>query len=132
MKTSVLSIVLAGIWITVSEFVRNEFLLKGYWVRHFESLGIEFVTLPVNGVLWMVWSFLLAALIFLFLRRYTMVETLFIAWSAGFVMMWITVFNLQVLPLGILVCAVPLSLLEIGIAELIISRVSRHRLPAAA
>ena len=132
MNRSFLSITLAGIWITVSEFIRNEFLFKGYWVRHFDRLGMEFVTLPVNGVLWMVWSFILAALIFLILRRYTMVETLFIVWTAGFVLMWITVYNLQVLPLGLLIFAIPLSLLEIGIAELIISRLSRKRMPAAA
>jgi hypothetical protein len=44
---------------------------------------------------------------------------------------WITFYNLQVLPLRLLVFAVPLSLLEIVIAELIINKIVKGEAPVA-
>ena len=122
MKKTILSVFLSGIWITASEFVRNEFLLKGYWVAHYQSLNLKFETLPFNGILWLVWSFILAYVIIELLKYFSFLHTLLIAWLAAFVMMWITVYNLQVLPLKLLLAAVPLSLLEVVVAELITNR----------
>lgn len=113
---NLLPILLSGLWITTSEFVRNELLFKSYWVEHYESLGLEFVTKPVNGIIWTIWSFLFAALIFVLLKKFSIKETLLIAWSIGFVLMWLVSYNLQVLPLQLLIFAVPLSMLEVGVA----------------
>lgn len=122
MKKRFLPVAAAGLWITLSEFVRNEFLFRQYWVDHFASLGLTFATLPVNGMLWMIWSVMLAFLIFRLLDRFSFGETLLLSWVAAFAMMWITVFNLQVLPVGLLLAAIPLSLLEVTLAALIIKR----------
>ena len=122
MKKSILSIIIAGIWITVSEFVRNELLFKGYWLDHYRAMGLEFKTLPLNGVFWMIWSFALAYLIFRLQKKFSAVETILLAWLAAFVMMWLTIYNLQVLPLTLLIFAVPLSLFEVAVATFIISK----------
>jgi hypothetical protein len=122
MKKAFLPILLAGIWITISEFVRNELLFKGYWVSHYISIGLNFQTLPINGILWMVWSFLLSYLIFKLIQKFSFWETIIISWITSFVMMWITIYNLQVLPLGLLYFAIPLSLLEVFIAGIIIKK----------
>jgi len=37
-------------------------------------------------------------------------------------MMWLVTYNLQVLPLGLLVFAIPLSVIEVGVAALIIRK----------
>ena len=63
MRKNRLAILAAGGWITASEFVRNELFFKHYWVDHFAGLGLKFATLPVNGFLWTLWSFGLAAVI---------------------------------------------------------------------
>lgn len=120
------NLVWATLWIVVSEFGRNELLLKSYWTRHFGSLELTFETRPANGVLWVVWSLALAYLILRLGTRFSRVETVFLAWLAAFGMMWLTLFNLQVLPMGLLVFALPLSLLEIWIAALILDRGSRN------
>lgn len=120
MKHKYFVIVSAGLWIAVSEFVRNELLFKQLWVDHYHSLGLEFITLPRNGILWIVWSFLFAWLLFQFLRKFSFKDTFVYSWIIAFVMMWITTYNLQVLPLKILFAAVPLSLLEVWIALLIL------------
>ena len=122
MKKAVLWVTLAGLWITASEFVRNQFLFKRLWIDHFRSLGLAFETKPLNGILWMVWSFLLAYLLFRLLAHLRLGHAVILAWLAAFVMMWITVYNLGVLPLKLLFAAVPLSLLEAAVAAWIVRK----------
>jgi hypothetical protein len=123
MKKNFLPILIAGIWITISEFTRNELLFKDYWINHFNSIGLKFETLPINGILWMIWSFILAYIIFKLLQKFSFKETILLAWLPAFLMMWITIYNLQTLPLILLLFAVPLSLLEVFIACLIIKKI---------
>ncbi len=42
----------AAVWISISEFVRNEFLVKSYWIEHYSAMGQVFPSAPVNGALW--------------------------------------------------------------------------------
>lgn len=122
MKKTFLPIVLAALWIIVSEFVRNEFLFKSYWISHYKSLNLQFETLPANGLLCIVWGFILAYVIYALFKQLSFLQTLIVAWLPASVMIWITLYNLQVLPLKILIPAIPLSLLEVAIAQLIIYR----------
>jgi hypothetical protein len=122
MKKTALPIIAAGLWITASEFIRNQFLFKGLWVEHYRSLGLGFETRPLNGILWMVWSFLLACGIFALLPKFSFAKAVVLAWIPAFVLMWITLFNLQVLPLKLLLPAVPLSLLEAAVAGFILKK----------
>ena len=123
LKRASLAIAAAGTWITASEFLRNEILLRHYWVAHYAALGLGFATRPVNGALWMAWSFGLAALIARLSRMFSLAETIGYAWLAVFVLMWICLYNLQVLPVAMLVYAVPLSLLEVGVAAVLVRRI---------
>ena len=113
-------VVLAAIWISISEFVRNEFLIKTYWVDHYQSMGLTFPSEPVNGAVWGVWSVLFAIAIFIMARKFSLIATAFLAWLVGFVMMWVVIGNMGVLPVGILVYAVPLSVLECYVASWIV------------
>lgn len=120
MKNPLLAVFAAGIWITLSEFIRNEFLFKSHWVEHYQTLGLIFATRPVNGILWMLWSFMLAYVIYHLLDKYAYFKAVLLSWLTAFVMMWVTVYNLQVLPLRLLIFAVPLSLFEVWLAAVII------------
>ncbi len=115
-------IFLAGLWITFSEFLRNEILFKSFWVNHYQNLNLKFETLPLNGILWMIWSFGLAFFIERLLKKYSVRETFLLAWGVAFPLMWITLFNLQVLPLNLLLPAIPLSFIEIAIAIFILKK----------
>lgn len=123
-KKTVLPILLATIWISISEFVRNEFLLKSFWIDHYESLGLTFPSEPVNGVMWGVWSLLLAVAIFILLKKFTLLQTTFLSWLMAFVMMWVVVGNLMVLPFAILWYAIPLSFIEAMVAAWIIKKIA--------
>jgi hypothetical protein len=115
-KKQILAFVASGIWISLSEFVRNELLFKSYWLEKYDSLSLQFPSAPLNNALWGIWSFLLAFTVIFMLQKLRMTETILITWLLAFVMMWIVIGNLDVLPFGLLLFAVPLSILEVGVA----------------
>ncbi len=118
------AILLAGIWVNASEFFRNELLFKHYWTDHYQSLGLTFPAAPVNGMVWMLWGFLFGWAIFLISRKFDLKQTVLIGWLMGFVLMWLVVGNMGVLPVGILLYAIPLSLLEVAVATLICNKLA--------
>ena len=125
MKKTILPIFLAAIWISISEFVRNEYLLKSYWTDHYENLGLIFPSEPVNGVIWGVWSLCFAIGIYFIAQKFSVLQTTSLAWLVGFVLMWLVTGNMNVLPFGILPFAVPLSMLESFLAVIIIKKLSK-------
>lgn len=125
-KKTILPILLATVWISISEFVRNEFLLKTIWTDHYESMGLIFPSEPINGAIWGLWSLFFAISIFIISRRFTLWQTTFLSWFVGFVFMWTVIGNMGVLPYGILPFAVPLSFLEAFLASFIIRKLSNH------
>ena len=124
LKKVILPIFASTIWISISEFVRNEFLLKETWSNHYSELGLSFPSDPINGAIWGVWSLVYAITIFVLLRKFSVLETTLISWVYGFVTMWLVVGNMMVLPFSILPFAIPLSILEAFLAALIIKKIT--------
>lgn len=110
---NIFAIAVTGLWVNASEFFRNEVLVKSYWLDHYRSLGLTFPSAPLNGMVWMVWGFLFALAIFIVSRKFDLKQTTLLCWLMVFVLMWIVAWNLAVFPLGLLVYAIPLSLLEV-------------------
>lgn len=117
-----LSVFLAAVWIGLSEFFRNDVLLKSLWMEHYEKMGLLFPASPVNGVVWCVWSLLFAVAIYVVGRRFALWQTTLLSWLFAFVLMWLVVGNLDVLPLQTLLYAVPLSLLETFVAVVVVTK----------
>ena len=126
-KRTVLPIVLATIWVALSEFARNQLLLKSYWVEHYSKLELVFPEKPINGAVWGLWSFLFAVTVFILAKKFTLIQTATLAWFIGFVLMWVVSGNLGVLPFGLLVFAVPLSMLEAFLAAFIVKKAASFR-----
>ena len=93
-------------------------------MEHYKELGLVFPSEPINGAVWGLWSLLFAISIFIIAKRFTLKETTLISWFIGFVLMWVVIGNLNVLPYGILIYTIPLSLLEAFLAALIIKKLS--------
>ena len=123
-KKTILPILLSTIWISISEFVRNELLVKSYWIEHYQKLGLVFPSEPIDGAAWGLWSLLFAISIFIISKKFSLLETFLLSWLVGFVLMWVVISNLNVLPYGTLIYAIPLSLLEAFVATLIVKRLS--------
>lgn len=124
LKKVILPILLATIWISISEFVRNELLFNSYWTDHYKGLGLVFPADPINGAMWGVWSLLFAIAIYIMAAKFNLMQTTFLSWFTGFVLMWVVTGNMGVLPYSILIYAIPLSLLEAFVASLIIKKLS--------
>lgn len=121
-KKIILPILLIGIWINIFETIRWELLIKSYWVGQYENLGLIFPDGLKNNITWMIWGFLFAAIIFVLSKKFTAIQTALIAWFTVFVMMWIVMWNMSLLPIGLLWTNAPLSLIEAYIAALICKR----------
>jgi hypothetical protein len=108
----VLAILAAAVWISLNEFVRNQLVLLDHWTAHYAGMGLTFPGAPINGAVWGIWSLCFAVVIFFIARRFSLLGTAALAWLFGFVLMWLVVGNLGVLPMSILPFAIPLSMLE--------------------
>ncbi len=117
---TVLTILLATCWIGISEFFRNQLILKSTWENHFTNLGLTFPSKPINGAIWMLWSLVFALIIYLLSKEISFKRSVVYSWLYGFVLMWLVLGNLLVLPVGILWLAIPLSLAEVLGANFII------------
>lgn len=124
MRYTFLPILLTTLWISLSEFLRNEILFKSYWLQHYASKGLTFPSEPINGAVWGLWSLCLAIVVFVVSRRFTFGQTLMLVWFAAFVMMWLVIGNLAVLPYRLLFFAVPLSVLEVAVAAWLCRKLS--------
>ena len=124
MKKPTISIIIATLWISLSEFFRNQLVFGYLWVAHYQSLDLVFPSAPINGALWGLWSLLFAVELYILAKKFSLVETALVGWFSAFVMMWVTIGNLGVLPFALLWYAVPLSLLEAFVATFIIKKLS--------
>jgi hypothetical protein len=93
-------------------------------VEYFKSLGQTFPEQPINIAVWGIWSLCFALSIYIFSRKFSLVQTALFAWFIGFVMMWLVIGNYYVLPFKILPIAIPLSLIEAFVASLIFFKLS--------
>jgi hypothetical protein len=125
-KKTILPVLLATIWISISEFVRNEFILKSYWTDHYEGMGLIFPSEPINGAVWGIWSLCFAIGIYIISQKFSLVQTTLLSWFVGFVLMWLVTGNMNVLPFGILPFAIPLSILEAFGAVFIIKKMTNR------
>jgi hypothetical protein len=124
LRKVLLPILLATIWISISEFVRNTFFLHDYWIEYYKALGITFPEEPINGAVWGIWSLCFAIGIFIISRKFSLMSTTLLSWFFGFFLMWLVVGNMGVLPFKMLYFAIPLSLLESFVATQIIVKLS--------
>ena len=111
-KKTIVPIIITGIWINISETVRWMLLVESYWLDKYKDLNLTFPGETINMIVWMLWGFLHATVIFILSRRYNLLQTTFLSWFVAFVMMWVIVWNVGVLPTDMLWFNAPLSLLE--------------------
>lgn len=120
MKKTILPILLSTINISLFEFIRNDVFLKNYWVEHYQNMGIEFPSAPINGAVWGIWALCFSISIYIISKKFTLFQSLGLAWFYGFILMWLVTGNLGVIPFKILVYAIPASILEVYISTWLI------------
>ena len=126
-KQTILPIFIVGVWINISETIRWLPLIEPYWFEKYEQLGLVFPKEDINLVVWMIWGFVYATIIFILSRKFTLVQTTIYSWLAVFVMTWIVLWNIGILPSEMLVYNVPLSFLETLIAAIICKKLVKQQ-----
>ncbi len=125
-KKTILPILLTGIWINISESVRWLLLVEEYWVEHYQTLNLVFPTGPISGLIWMIWGFCFAAVISILSKKFTLLQTTLLSWFVAFVMLWLVLWNIDILPVGILWIVIPFSLFEAFVGALICEKFSHN------
>jgi len=118
-KKTILPIILIGLWINISVTIGWMLILEGYWIEKYQSLNLVFPTGLINNITWMIWGFMLATIIFILSKKFCVIHTTFLAWFVAFVMMWTIVWNISVLPTGMLLFNIPFNLTVTYIGALI-------------
>jgi hypothetical protein len=86
---------------------------------YFKEANLVLPNEPINNILWMVWGIIIAVMIFIISNKFKVLQTTFIVWIAVYVMHWIALWNMAVLPINILWLAVPLTFINVLIGVLI-------------
>jgi len=102
-------------------------ILEGYWIEKYQSMNLVFPTGLINNITWMIWGFLLATTIFILSKKFNLLQTTFLAWFVAFIMMWVIVWNVGVLPTGMLLFNIPNSLFVTFIGTLICKKLTDQR-----
>jgi hypothetical protein len=107
----------------ISEFIRNELVIKNIWVNGFNEIGLTFPSEPINGATWGIWAFVFVGILSYLSKNFSALESTLIAWVSGFVLLWLAMWNMGVLPKGLLFWAIPWSFGEVYIAALICKKI---------
>jgi len=124
LKRTILPTLLTGIWLNISGTIRWIYLIEPYWLEKYNYLKIEFPTEPINNIVWMIWGFMFAMAIFILSKKFNLFQTTLLSWFMVYIMMWVIVWNVGVLPTGMLWINIPLSLVDAFVAALICNRLA--------
>ena len=119
LKKTLLPIFLIGIWVNISITIGWILIFEPYWVEKYQSLNIDFPAGINNNIVWIIWGFMFAIVIFILSKKFNLLQTTFLAWFTAFIMMWVIVWNIDVLPTGMLLFNIPNTLFITFIAAVI-------------
>lgn len=117
-KKAIWQVIIISIWINVAETIRWLVFAKPSFLSHFQSLNIEPPGGPLYLIVWFGWGILLALLIYIIYKKFTLVETTIIVWLSVYSGMWIMLFNLRLLSFPMLAALAAFCFIEIFIGAL--------------
>lgn len=118
-KKSIWQILIVSLWINIFETLRWLLFAKPDIDMHFRTANLVLPNEPLNNILWLIWGIMLAVMIFIISKKYKVLQTTFIVWITVYVLHWIALWNMAVLPINILWLAVPLTFINVLIGVLI-------------
>ena len=118
-KKTILQILLVSLWVNIFETLRWMLFAKPDIDMHFKAANLVLPDEPVNNLLWLIWGIIIAVMIFIVSKKFKVLQTTFIVWITVYVMHWIALWNMAVLPINILWLAVPLTFINVLVGALI-------------
>jgi hypothetical protein len=121
-KKAIWQILLVSLWINIFETLRWMLFAKPDIDMHFKAVNLVLPNEPINNILWLIWGIIIAVMIFIISKKFKVFQTTFIVWITVYVMHWIALWNMAVLPINILWLAVPLTFINIFVGALICAK----------
>ena len=121
-QKAIWQILLVSIWINIFETLRWMLFAKPDIDIHFKAANLVLPDEPVNNLLWVIWGIIIAVMIYIVSKKFKVIQTTFIVCITVYVMHWIALWNFAVLPINILLLAVPLTFINVLVGALICSR----------
>ena len=121
-KKTIWQILLVSLWINVYETLRWMLFAKPDIDRYFKTANIVLPNGVINNILWLIWGIIIAVIIFIISKKFKVLQTTFIVWITVYVMHWIALWNFAVLPINILLLAVPLTFINVFVGALICAK----------
>jgi hypothetical protein len=118
-QKAIWQIFLVSIWINIFETLRWMLFAKPEIDMHFKAANLVLPNEPINNLLWLIWGIIIAVMIFIVSKKFKVLQTTFIVWITVYVMHWIALWNMAVLPINILWLAVPLTFINVLVGALI-------------
>lgn len=118
-KKTIWQIIIVSLWINIFETLRWMLFAKPDVDMYFKAANLVLPNQPINNILWLIWGIIIAVMIFIISKKFSVLQTTFIVWITVYVMHWIALWNMTVLPINILWLAVPLTFINVLIGVLI-------------
>ena len=118
-QKAIWQILIVSIWINIFETLRWILFAKPEIDMHFKAANLVLPNEPINNLLWLIWGIIIAVMIFIVSKKFKVLQTTFIVWITVYVMHWIALWNMAVLPINILWLAVPLTFINVLAGALI-------------
>jgi hypothetical protein len=118
-KKAIWQVIILSIWINAAETIRWIVFAKPYFISHYQKMNIEPPSGPLYLIIWFVWGVLLALLIYIISRKFSLIETTIIIWLSVYSGIWIMLFNLSLVTFQILFAIAAFCFIEIFIGSLI-------------
>jgi hypothetical protein len=118
-QKAIWQILLVSLWINIIETLRWILFAKPDIDMHFKAANLVLPNEPINNLLWLIWGIIIAVMIFIVSKKFKVLQTTFIVWITVYVMHWIALWNMAVLPINILWLAVPLTFINVLVGALI-------------
>jgi hypothetical protein len=115
-------VLIVSLWVNIFETLRWILFVKPDIDIYFKSANLVLPNGPINNMLWLIWGIIIAVMIFIISKKYKVLQTTFIVWVTVYVMHWIALWNMAVLPINILLLAVPLTFINVLVGALICNR----------
>jgi hypothetical protein len=118
-RNAIWQILFVSLWINIFETLRWMLFAKPDIDMHFKAANLVLPNEPINNLLWLIWGIIIAVMIFIVSKKFKVLQTTFIVWITVYVMHWIALWNMAVLPINILWLAVPLTFINVLVGALI-------------
>ena len=118
-KKAIWQVIILSIWINVAETIRWIVFAKPYFISQYQKMNIEPPSGPLYLIIWFAWGVLLALLIYIISRKFSLIETTIIIWLSVYSGIWIMLFNLSLVTFPILFTIAAFCFIEIFVGSLI-------------